>query len=157
MEDEWCSQNMESTPRLRRISKPSMSFGEREMTKEEQLHQPQHQQPKSILKVKQTEAERGGDVIPLETDEDDDELYTSKKPWESPTAPDSVFFNAYPRKTKSSKTKSQTSGVSTSPSVDMHRRPIKSFIMTVLYWVIAKIRSILRFLLEWIARKKLAV
>ena len=104
---------MESTPRLRRISKPSISFGEKEITRDDlqqtqsYLQQQQQLPPKSIMKVKTSEGRKDiTSFVNNEGDDDDDddhEFYTSKKVWESPSAPDSVFTNAYPRKKKSSK------------------------------------------------------
>ena len=152
---------MESTPRLRRTSKPSVSLGEKEITREELLMSQsslQQQQPKSIMKVKTSEGRK--DTISFQIDEDEDEFYTSKKVWESPTAPDSVFSNAYPRKRKNSKAKSNMThgvGISTPPETDSHKIQMNGFLIALFNWIITKIRGFLRFLLHWIARKKLAV
>ena len=161
MENEW-SKHMESTPRLRRTSKPSISLGEKEITREELLMSQsslqQQQQPKSIMKVKTSEGRK--DTISFQNDEDEDEFYTSKKVWESPTAPDSVFSKAYPRKRKNSKAKSNMIGgveISTSPKTDSHKIRMNGFLIALFNWIITKIRGFLRFLLQWIARKKLAV
>ena len=115
---------------------------------------------KSIMKVKKSDSRE------VSFEEENNSCYAStQKVWESPNAPDSVYADiVYPRRKKEKKSRIQSNifhglGISTSShtSDTGNRRTIRSFFMIILFWVITKIQHFLQFLLNCIARKKLAL